>query len=348
MKVLQHFILIFVLVLVANTSFANSSDGVYNSIFDELHFQEVLEIDLKLDMEAVFEDRRNQDKHQAVFSFEDKNGVLQTWNIEVALRGKFRRTRCDNLAPLKLYFAKEDLFDAGLAKYNDLKLVNQCMEDSRDLKQLVVREYLAYKLYNQITDESFRVQLLKINYIDNQTGEVRKQYGFVIEDTAQLRARINALKIEKQYNIRKEKYNQDQVKLMSVFQYMIANPDWSLERNHNVKVFFQNDKLIAIPYDFDFSGIVEAPYVLINSELGIVTQKDRIFLGFEDHARDLAKELELFSNKKSLLIKTIKNCDSLKGRNRREMIKFINSFFDESDAAFKLPLQKSKVPTLGD
>jgi hypothetical protein len=347
MKVLQHFIQIFALVLVANFSLANSNSGIYNSIFDQMNYQEMLQVDLKLDMEEVFGNRRNEDKHPAVLSFNDQAGVAQTWNIKVALRGKFRRTRCDNLAPLKLYFDKDDLFDAGLAKFNDLKLVNQCMDDSKDLKQLLVREYLAYKLYNQITDESFRVQFLKINYVDQQTGKSKVQYGFVIEDTAQLRARINVLKIEKQYNIRQEKYNQDQVKLMSVFQYMIGNPDWSLDRNHNVKIFLQEDKLIAIPYDFDFSGIVDAPYVLLNQELGIVTQKERVFLGFETHAADLSKEFDIFSNKRSLLIQTVKDCQTLKGRNRRGMVKFINSFFDETDI-FRLPLQKNKVPTPGE
>ncbi|MFK7772443.1 MAG: hypothetical protein AB8F94_09895 [Saprospiraceae bacterium] len=347
MNILKQYIPIFVFILAANLSFANSNSNFNNSIFDQMNYQEMLEVDLKLDMEEVFENRRNEDKHKAVLTFNNKDGVAQTWNIKVALRGKFRRTRCDNLAPLKLHFSKNDLFEAGLAKFNDLKLVNQCMEDSRDLKQLLVREYLAYKLYNQITEESFRVQLLKINYVDNQSGESKVQYGFVIEDTAQLRARINALKIEKQYNAKQEKYNQDQVKLMSVFQYMIGNPDWSLDRNHNVKVMLQDDKLIAVPYDFDFSGLVEAPYAILNEELGISHHQERVFLGFEKHANNLEKELDIFSNKKSILIKTIKKCDTLKGRNRREMIKFINSFYYETDT-FKLPLQKNKVPTLGE
>ena len=348
MKALKQIISIFTLVLVTNFSFAtNPNSNIYNSIFDQINYQEMLEVDLELDMEEVFGNRRNQNKHKAVLSFNDENNVAQTWNIKVALRGKFRRTRCDNLAPLKLHFDKDDLFDAGLAKYNDLKLVNQCMDDSKDLKQLLVREYLAYKLYNQITEESFRVQFLKINYIDKQTGNSRVQYGFVIEDTAQLRARINVLKIEKQFNTKHERFDEDQVKLMSVFQYMIGNPDWSIDRNHNVKVFLQEDKLIAIPYDFDFSGIVDAPYVLLNVELGIATQKERVYLGFESHVEDLTKEVDIFSDKKSLLIRTIKDCDTLKGRNRREMIKFINSFFYDTDT-FKLPLQKNKVPTLGD
>ena len=347
MKVFVQFIQILTLVLTVNLSFATSDPVINNSIFDMMQYQEMLEVDLKFNTEEVFGNRKSQNKYKAILSFDDENGVAQNWNIKVALRGKFRRTRCDNLPPLKLHFDKSDLFDAGLAKYDDLKLVNQCMDDSKDLKQLLLREYLAYKLYNQITEESFRVQFLKINYIDNQTGNVTVQYGFVIEDTAQLRVRIGALKIEAQYNIRQQKFNQDQIKLMSVFQYMIGNPDWSLDRNHNVKVMLQDDLLIAIPYDFDFSGIVEAPYVLLNSELGITSQKERVFLGFENHTKDLTKELEIFYNKKSLLIQTIKDCKTLKGRNRRELIKYINSFFDETDT-FKLPLQKNKVPTLGD
>lgn len=346
MKLLQQFIQIFVLVLMANFALANSTSGV-NSIFDEFSYQEMLEVDLNLNMEEVFGNRQNQKKHKAVLSFNDKSGTAQTWNIKVALRGKFRRSRCDNLAPLKLHFGKDDLFNAGLAKFNDLKLVNECMEDSKDSKQLLLKEYLAYKLYNQITNESFRVQFLKINYIDNQTGNVRTEYGFVIEDTAQLRSRIDALKIEKQFNASDSKFKLDQVKLMSVFQYMIANPDWSINRNHNVKIFLQDEKLIAIPYDFDFSGIVNAHYVKLNPELGIANQTDRVFLGFENHAEDLTKEMEIFYSKKSQIIQTIKNCETLKGRNRREMIRFINSFYNESNT-FRLPLEKNKVPTLGD
>jgi len=337
----------FAILLVANFSFANPISNINNSIFDIMHFQEMLEVDIKLNMDEVFEERNNRDKHKAVFSFNDKNGVLQMWKIKVALRGKFRRTKCDNLAPLKLHFDKGDLFDSGLAKYDDLKLVNQCMDTSRDPKQLLLREYLAYKLYNQITEESFRVQFLKINYIDSETGKTKQQYGFIIEDTAQLRARINALKIEKQFNVKQSKYNQDQIKLMSVFQYMIGNPDWSIARNHNLKVLLQEDKLIGIPYDFDFSGIVDAPYVRINPDLGVANQRERVFLGFENHVSDLAKELQILSNKKIRLIKTIKDCKNLKGRNRREMVKFINSFFDESES-FKLPMEKKKVPTFGE
>ena len=58
MKVLQQIIQIFALVLVANISLANSTPGVNNSIFDQFSFQEMLEIDLNLNMEEVFGNRK--------------------------------------------------------------------------------------------------------------------------------------------------------------------------------------------------------------------------------------------------------------------------------------------------
>ena len=57
--------------------------------------------------------------------------------------------------------------------------------------------------------------------------------------------------------------------------------------------------------------------------------------------------LSLSPREKSILIKTIKKSDILKGRNRRGLVKFINSFYSDTDT-FKLPLQKNKVPTLGE
>ena len=106
--------------------------------------------------------KRNTEKHPAVFSFTDQSGAVQTWNIKVNLRGKFRRTRCENLAPLKLNFKKSELKAAGLAKFDDMKLVTHCMSSKSDAKALLQKEYLAYRLYNELTENSYRVQLLKI------------------------------------------------------------------------------------------------------------------------------------------------------------------------------------------
>ena len=85
---------------------ANKATDIQNSIFDELHYQEMVEVNLELNMSEALSDRKNQEKHAAIFSYQDRSGQLQTWNIKVEQRGRFRRMKCENLPPIKLNFKK--------------------------------------------------------------------------------------------------------------------------------------------------------------------------------------------------------------------------------------------------
>lgn len=315
------------LLLTIVNGFSNNKENP--SIFDKLSYQETVEVTLEMDMEAVFGDRRSNTKNKAVFSYNDEDGIVQNWNIKVALRGRFRRTQCEGMAPLKLNFKKGDLVKAGLSKFDDMKLVTECVEDEKEAKQLLVKEYLAYKIFNQISEESFRVQFLKINYKDSKTGSIDEQWGILIEDTAELRARINVEKGEKLYNLERENFHVDSYKTAAFFQYMIGNPDWSSNRIHNVKLLSKNDKYIIVPYDFDFSGLVGAPYATINTEYQMKSNKDRIYLGFQEDLENYDEVTFFFSLKKEAILQTIRDCDLLTRKNRREMIKYIKSFYDD-------------------
>lgn len=316
---------------------ANKINTIQNSIFDELHYQEMVEVNLELNTLEVFSDRKNQDKHDAIFSFKNQSGEFQTWNIKVEQRGRFRRMKCENLPPLKLNFKKRDLAEAGLIEFDDMKLVTHCVNDVEEAKQLLVKEYLAYKIYNQITNLSFRVQFLQINYKDVMSGRVETQYGFLIEDTAQLRDRINAEKDENAYNLSPDKYNSNQIKAVALFNYMIGNSDWSMRDMRNVKVMIKDGKRILVPFDFDFSGLVDAPYVRLRPEHKLASSRERIFLGFREDASDLKSAKRFFKFKKAGIIKTIEDCTIISSDNQREMIKYINSFYD-GDEVMKLPM----------
>ncbi len=309
---------------------ANKATDIQNSIFDELHYQEMVEVNLELNMSEAFGDRKNQKKHDAVFSYKNSSGELQTWDIKVEQRGRFRRMKCEKLPPIKLNFKKRDLAKAGLAKFDDMKLVTHCVSDADEAKELLVKEYLAYKIYNQITNLSFRVQFLKINYKDVATGKTETQYGILIEDNAQLRDRISADKDEKAYNLKPDKYNTKQIKVVALFNYMIGNSDWSMQEMRNVKVMIKDGKRILIPYDFDFAGLVDAPYVKLRPEHKLTSSKDRIFLGFRDDASDLKSAKRYFKHKREPIIKTIEDCTFLSKKNKREMVQYINSFYDEN------------------
>ena len=55
---------------------------------------------------------------------------------------------------------------------------------------VLTQEYLSYRTYNQLTDHSFRVRLLKITYKDTAGGQDPiTRLGFVIEDEKRMALR---------------------------------------------------------------------------------------------------------------------------------------------------------------
>lgn len=301
------------------------------SIFDLMNHQEVLEVTLEGDFETLKERRRSAEGQMVSLTFADANGEEQLWNIEITLRGNFRRMRCTAMPPMKLNFKKKELKEAGLAKFDDMKLVTQCMKDDDDSKAAVLKEYLAYKIYNEITDESFKVQLLKITYKDTKSGNSTKQWGFLIEDTAQMRNRLGVEKAEQKRGLKKDAFNQTSLYQTAVFQYMIGNSDWNITACRNVKMVVEDGKTLMIPYDFDFSGLVDASYALSNANYEMSSVQDRIYMGFEDDLVSLDATLDFYKTKQSSIKELVKNFKVLRMGDRRVVLNYLNSFYDNID-----------------
>lgn len=298
-------------------------------IFERIGHQEMVPINLSFNISEVTGDRRSKEKYQAVLSFEDEEGQVQDWWIELSLRGRYRRMKCTEMPPLKLHFKKKDLEKAGLSTFNDMKLVTLCMDDDKQAEELLLREYLAYKLYNQLTPVSYRVQLLEISYRDINTGSTNRQLGFLIEDTAQLRSRIAASKVEEEIVTEPGLFDPEYRKIAGVFQYMIGNADWGITKSRNVKYISKNEKIIPVPYDFDFSALVNASYAVIANDYGQSSFQDRVYLGFEDNVEELETTLDYFEEKKDDLLNTVKDFKLLNAGTRREMLDYLENFFKD-------------------
>jgi len=298
------------------------------SIFDVMSQPNELIISLIFDVQKIIDNRKEDKKHPAVLSFLDKNGVLQNWNIDVP-----------EMPPIKLNFKKSDLKARGLSKFDDYKIVTHCLEDFESAKAAVLKEYLAYKYYNSITENSFRVQLLKINYVDAKTGIIRRHYGFIIEDFALLRNRVGAEKCKNPLGIAKEDINREEYKKLALFQYMIGNSDWSLKQVRNVKVMKLDGKYVVIPYDFDFAGLVLAPYARVNSDYGLTSLRQRVFLGFEDDLQDMKKAKKRFKKRKRKFKRMTRFFPPLLYVHKKSVMTYLNSFYKDLDN-IKLPKKK--------
>lgn len=300
-------------------------------IFDLWNYQEVMELKMTFDLDRVFNDRRGGEQHPAEISFEDANGSLQNWAAKVGVRGNFRRQKCDETPPLKINFKKGDLRDAGLAEFDDFKLVTHCIDDYQNARELLLREYLIYRMFNQLTDYSFRVQLVKITYEDVNTGKRKKQMGFLIEDAAQLRARIDADKVDEVRIINQDKFETDYRQLVAMFQYMIGNADWGITHSKNIKYVEKGQKIFPVPYDFDFAGLVGAPYMTPASHHGLTSRFDRVYLGFERETTDLENTIKLLEESKKTLYNTVADLKLLKWSSRKIMLNYLDTFFENTE-----------------
>lgn len=312
--------------LIVPNAFATDS----KTIFDVLNHTEVLKVNMELDLSAILENRRNDDSYPATLRFVDEQGNPQDWSLNIHLRGNFRRIHCAEMPPLKLDFSKKDLEKAGLAPFDDLKLVNYCMGDDREDKEALVKEYLTYKLYNQLTEASYRVQMLKINFKDINTGQTRTQFAFLIEDTAQLKARIAAQKLDEFRVIEKERFDPFHLKASTLFQYMIGNKDWGVTFSKNVKYLSKEEKVIPVPYDFDFATIVGASYTKTKKDAKALIDK-RIYLGFYEEMESLRPIIDQFVNKRESMNEIILNCTFLRTGAKKEMIAYLDLFFENTE-----------------
>jgi len=232
--------------------------------------------------------------------------------ITVAARGHFRRDNC-NIPPIMIDFKNPS--SPRLSPLGKLKLVIACGPKADD-EQLVLKEFLVYKMYNLLENKSFRVRLIKLSYNDTR-GKIKPftQYAFLVEDDKDMTTRNGCIKKDKAtYNT--ESTNRSLMTKVAVFEYMISNGDWSVPGNHNIKLIYdkQNSNALpfVVPYDFDHSGFVNAGYALPSEILGTEAVTERVYRGFPRSMEELQLTFDLFKAKKEAIISLINNFTLLK------------------------------------
>jgi hypothetical protein len=71
---------------------------------------------------------------------------------------------------------------------------------------------------------------------------------------------------------------------------------------HNVELFFATEGTIApVPYDFDFSGVINARYAIPDPSLNIPNVRQRLFRGYCTDPAEYEKVFALFNEKKAAI-----------------------------------------------
>ena len=234
---------------------------------------------LTSDLGAVAKDRGTQKRvHHAVLSYVGPAGDSTSFDVQLRTRGHWRLRTCE-FPPLKVEFDRETAKPALFAHQKSLKLVVQC-RSPRAYANYLLEEYLIYRIYNLLTECSFRVRLARVTYVDaagKRTPATR--YAFFIEDDDRMAKRCHGHVLEQQ-GISQADAGFSQMGLLTVFEYLIGNTDWSVAALHNI-VLVQDSmgELYPVPYDFDWSGVISTPYAFPDARLGIRTVRDRLYRG---------------------------------------------------------------------
>lgn len=293
---------------------------------------ELLRISLEFDISQYKKKRSDTEYLDAILTYYSGDNDSTVKEIKVRSRGVYRREYCD-FPPLMLNFRKKDSTRGEFYHIDKLKMVTQCKPAN---EQYLLKEFLIYKLYNVLTDYSYRVRLLRVNYINTaKRSKPVSEYAFVIEPSDLLVRRLNSVEIMSA-NITQKNIKPEMMDRMAIFNYMIGNPDWSVPIQHNVLIITQPaserpDLGITIPFDFDFSGLVNTSYAIPFEGLRILTVRERIYLGICREEQAFINSLVEFSEKKEEFYKVINEFPYLNQRLKKEMISYLDEFYTDFD-----------------
>jgi hypothetical protein len=238
----------------------------------------VLPVTLVGDFKAINRDHDPESKR--LYPGALRAGENTELQVQFRARGHVRRlARTCDYVPLKVEFVKKATKGTVFAEQDALKLVVQC-SGGPDFEQYVLREYLAYRIFNVITHRSFRARLAKVSYVDRVSGKpTGTRLGIFLEDEGDVARRMEGRIVELQ-RLLFENLDSDTLMPAMIFEYLIGNTDMSIFALHNMRIVQRPDKsLHVVPYDFDYSGLVNAPYALPAKGLLLKNVTERYYRG---------------------------------------------------------------------
>lgn len=291
---------------------------------------EALVLTLRTDIDWLRDERSDSVEVDGTVTVVESDGTLRELPVQVRARGNFRRDKRNcNFPPLRLDFPTRRMEGTVFEGQDKLKLVTPC-HDSRDsYQQYVLQEYLAYRVYQLLTPVSFRVRLVEITYEDtSEEYDTRTKTAFLIEDEDQMAWR-NHGRYEEWNQFHPFNTDDQQSGLFSLFQYMIGNTDWSSVEFHNAKlVRVEGGRYLVVPYDFDFSGVVDARYAVPNETLPIRDVRERLFRGFCRPNLDHQEIIERFNAIRDDVWALYQGQEGLEEDQMRRSLEYYEEFYE--------------------
>jgi len=261
-----------------------------------------------------------------------------SYPIALTPRGitRLKKDICD-FPPLRVELTRQAPPGSLFQGQRRLKLFVHCKRDA-GFQQKVLLEYSGYRLYNLMTPLSFRARLANINYVGTDGRPYISRIGYFLEDLSDVAKRNGFSNAHLGALVPVTQLEPFAAARVAIFEYMISNYDWSMRAGpkgeeccHNSRLLTDtpNGLLTPVPYDFDFSGLVDAPYAGPPEGIPIDNLRQRNYRGYCMHmaqARAFAAQL---APRRAEFVGVFGQIPGLDQSNQSRASAFINGFFDD-------------------
>jgi len=291
--------------------------------------EEPIPITLIADFKAVNRDRNPESTKvfPATLVVAGRNGGEDRITVNIRTRGHSRRmaTTC-NFAPLRIEFP-EKVTGTVFEGHKSLKLGTHC-RDVDLYEQYVYREYLVYKIFNRVTARSFRARLATATYVDTASSKpLASRAGLFIEDDDDVARRLGGETTELQ-GMTFSHVDPETMTLIGLFEYMIGNTDMSLLKLHNIILVRSSTGVTyPVPYDFDYSGVVNARYAVPAKALNLATVQERLYRGPCLTQENLAPFLTRLGGMRENIMSLYDSVPALDNGYRKDARNYLEGFF---------------------
>lgn len=300
---------------------------VYEGLFSR---EEPLELTLKLDLKQLQRTRRDEKYQDAEMICHVNESFDLAHPVRVKTRGNYRRDNC-TYPPFWINIRHSGIEADSLHDVVRMKMVVRC-RSSKQYEPYILREFLVYKIFNLITPFSYRVRLVRLTYVDTgRKNEETEDWAFLIEPDELMEKRLQGRMIKSDH-LSMRTVNPHVMNVVAIFQYMIGNSDYSVTGRHNLRIIAVDDPdqprgFIVVPYDFDYTGLVNAHYAVPGEGLPITSVRERYFLGpcrGEGVYEEILDEFDAFYEP---MIKYLEDFEYLAEDEREDMIEYIKDFY---------------------
>ncbi len=174
-----------------------------------------------------------------------------------------------------------------------------------------------------------QTQLVRLHYLKpDGTLAHETAVGFIVENTEEMASRLNARRIKTPV-ISQNSIDRKSFLRVCIFQFMIGNTDWFIKNRHNIEFIGVPGipYLVTVPFDFDYSGLVGAPYASHHESLKLSSVLTRYYQGNCEPKEEVISILNEFLDKKEKLLKIAEGIPGMDERSAKYAVDYLSEFF---------------------